>query len=61
MLQNEIVIAGKRVYVTPTGVKLTSKGKVTTTTDLISSLVKGERRRIRKALRAMGHLKHAAM
>ncbi len=61
MSTNEITIAGKKVYVTATGVKLTSKGKVVTTRELVSGLVKGERRRVRKSLRAMGYVRHAGM
>jgi hypothetical protein len=58
-MSNELtVISGKKVYVTPTGLKITTRGKVVSTRDFVSSLVKSERRRIRKALRQLGHTRH---
>ena len=50
---------GKPLYATSTGIKLTARGKVTPATVFLSSLSKGEARRIRKTLRRTGYAGHA--
>lgn len=42
------------VYVTPTGLKVGTRGKVRTVEEVLYSLPKGERRKVRKAARALG-------
>lgn len=51
---------GKTYYVTPTGVKLGSKGKVQPINAVYANLVKSQRRQLRKALRAVGLTWHSA-
>jgi hypothetical protein len=45
---------GKSVYLTPTGLKVTARGKVTPVGRFLGALSKGEARRARKALRKAG-------
>ncbi len=53
-------ICGKQIYVTPNGIKLTSRGKVVPVEVFLSGLDKGERRKLRKALYKMGDYTKAA-
>lgn len=53
--------AGKTVYVAKTGLRLGSKGKVTSPSAMFAKMTKGEARKLRKALRAAGAAKFAAM
>ncbi len=47
------------VFVTPTGLKVGSKGKVLPAGKFLGSLAKGEARRLRKELRRLGEVKKA--
>ncbi len=55
-----ITIIGKTAYITPTGFKLTAKGKVTPPADFYRTLPKGVRRRLRKFAYSNGFVRHAA-
>lgn len=59
-MSTNLTISGKTIFLTPTGVKLGSKGKVQPTTDLINSMTKGERRKFRKTAYAYGYFTHAS-
>lgn len=48
-------VNGKRVIITPTGLKLGSRGKVMKAGTVFATLNKGEARRLRKSLRVLGH------
>ncbi len=50
-----IFIQGKAVIVTPTGLKLGSKGKVLPAGKVLGMLPKGEARKLRKGLYRLGH------
>lgn len=56
----EVPGLGKAVYVTGTGMKLGSKGKVGTPSQVLSMIPKGPARHLRKALKAAGHSGYAA-
>lgn len=47
-------VSGKTVYPTPTGLKISTRGKVSPPLEVIMQFPDGERRRIRKALAAQG-------
>lgn len=47
------VVNGTKIYGTPTGIKITSRGKVQKPEQLFSELPKSERRKIRKAARKL--------
>jgi hypothetical protein len=49
-----VEINGKTYYATGKGIKVSSRGKVTLVQTVFGSLPKGERRKLRKALRAAG-------
>lgn len=53
-------IGGKNVIATPTGIKISARGKVTNMSAAYGSMSKGDARKLRKALRAAGHIQHAA-
>lgn len=55
-----VKVNGKTLYATPTGLKLTSRGKVQPAGQVLSALSKGERRKVRKALHRAGFVRHAA-
>lgn len=55
-----ITINGHHLYVTPTGVKVTVRGKVEDTGSVLARVDKGTARRLRKALRRAGHHTKAA-
>ena len=48
------------VYVTPTGFKVTSRGKVVPKSAFLQSLPKSERRKIRKECFRAGYYEHAS-
>ena len=50
----QVEVEGREVFATPTGVKLSSRGRVLSAGELFGVLPKGEARRIRKALRRAG-------
>ncbi len=54
----EIIVNEKKLFVTPTGIKTTSRGKVLSPAEVIVPLPKNERRKIRKILRRNGYHKH---
>jgi hypothetical protein len=57
----ELKIDGKVVYVTKTGFKIGSKGKVTPPSDFLKGIPnKGQRRQLRKFARSNGFNAHAA-
>lgn len=47
------------VYITPTGLKVGPRGKVQSPKEVLYSLPKGERRKVRKFARAIGRLEIA--
>jgi len=49
-----VTLAGKPVYATATGLKLTARGKVLPAGALLAALPKGDARKVRKALRSAG-------
>lgn len=55
-----VVLNGKALYATPTGIKITARGSVTPPSVVLGRLPKGEARRVRKAARAIGRLDIAA-
>lgn len=59
-MKTDLIIGGKLVILTPTGIKLGSKGKVVPAGTFFRSLGKSLARKARKAARAAGFLAHAA-
>ncbi len=59
-MKTSISVQGKQVWVTPTGFKLGSKGKVTPTGEFLGSLSKGEARKLRKEMFKMGQKSKAS-
>lgn len=57
-----ILSNGLSLYATPTGLKEGSKGKVRNTSSVLYDVIqsKSERRKVRKALRKAGYVKHAS-
>lgn len=53
-----IKIGGKTLYATATGLRVGSKGKVQPAGEILGQLPKGDRRRVRKQLRAGGFVAH---
>jgi len=49
------------VFITPTGVRFSSKGRVLDTSTALGTLSKGQARILRKALRASGYAGRAGM
>jgi hypothetical protein len=47
-------VSGKTVYPTPTGIKISARGKVLPPLEAIQQFPAGERRRIRRALAEQG-------
>lgn len=56
----KISISGKSVVVTPTGIKVGSKGKVVKAGEFFAMNEKGVNRKVRKLLRAEGRRAEAA-
>lgn len=52
--------AAGAVYATPTGLKVTARGKVHDPGYIYGALPKGDARKLRKAARAAGFTRHAA-
>ncbi len=59
-MKTNIEVQGKQVWVTPTGFKLSSKGKVVSTGEFLGSLPKGEARKLRKEMFKMGQKSKAS-
>lgn len=59
-MSTSIKINGKQLFVTPTGVKLGSRGKVLPVGNLLGTVDKGTARKVRKSLRAAGHADKAS-
>lgn len=53
-------VNGRQLYVSPNGLRFTSKGKVAEAGHVLSALDKGTARRVRKACRKAGYTGHAA-
>lgn len=53
-------VLGKTLYATPTGLKLTARGKVEPAGAVFAKLSKGEARKVRKALHRAGKVAMAA-
>lgn len=51
---------GRKVYATPCGLKITTRGKVASPAKVLGSLSKGEARRLRKNCYRLGLRYHAA-
>ncbi len=59
-MRTQFSIEGRFVFVTPTGFKLGSKGKVVSTGEFLGSLPKGEARKLRKECYKMGQKSKAS-
>lgn len=59
-MATELKLDGKQIYLTPTGFKLGSRGKVITADELYRQLSKGNRRKARKFARKNGYNSHAS-
>lgn len=59
-MATQIKVQGKTVYVTPTGFKVGSRGRVAAPATVYATLPKSERRKLRKAARSGGFKAHAA-
>lgn len=55
-----VIVDGKPVYATATGLKLTARGRVVPASHLYGVLPKGTARKVRKALRKAGDVLKAA-
>ena len=58
-MNTNVVLAGKTIYVTPSGFKVTQRGKVMSASETYAKLNKSDRRRLRKTARRLGFDRHA--
>ena len=59
-MATQIKVNGKTTFITPTGFKLGSKGKVVPAGNFLGTLTKSEARKLRKTAHANGFKQHAA-